>query len=120
MLLELLPHFARLMPMADKYLSTRSVSDKAHEAALAALADELRGESAKASEANAGLSRQVQEQSKQIAEIAVEVTRARMAAESIESRVAKLEKTTALAVRLLWIALVLLAALIAIVLLRKG
>ena len=36
MLLELLPHFTRLLPMADKYLSTRSASEKAQEAALAA------------------------------------------------------------------------------------
>jgi len=37
MLLELLPHFTRLLPMADKYLSTRTASEKAQEAALAAL-----------------------------------------------------------------------------------
>jgi hypothetical protein len=36
LLFDLLPHFARLMPMADKYLASRSASDKAHETALAA------------------------------------------------------------------------------------
>jgi len=44
MLFELLPHFARLMPVADKYLTSRSASDKAQEAALVALADNVREE----------------------------------------------------------------------------
>jgi chromosome segregation ATPase len=121
MLLELLPHFARLMPVADKYLSTRSTSDKANEAALAALADEVRGESARASETNAGLARQVQEQGKQIAETAVEVTRSRMGVESIEARVAKLEKSSGAAMKLLVTVAVMLAAalvLLGILLLR--
>ncbi|MDP9050282.1 MAG: hypothetical protein M3O31_06085 [Acidobacteriota bacterium] len=100
MLFELLPHFARLMPMADKYLSSRSVSEKAQAAALAsqqaalsALAIEVRGELGKATEANSGVSRQLQEQGRQIAELGVEVARARLGVESVEARVGKLEKT---------------------------
>jgi cobalamin biosynthesis Mg chelatase CobN len=109
MLFDLLPHFVRLMPMADKYLSTRSASDKAQEAALTALAGEMRGELGKVGEANAGLSRQVQEQGTQIAELGVDVTRARMGVESVEARVAKLEKTAGTAMRLLGIAVAMLA-----------
>lgn len=105
LLFELLPHFSRLVPMADKYLSTRSASEKAQEAALTALANEVRGELGKAAEANAGVSRQLQEQGEQIAELGVEVARARMGVESVEARIAKLEKTAALAVRLLWVVL---------------
>ena len=40
--------------MADKYLATRSASDKAQEAALAALAEDVRGELGKVTEAHAG------------------------------------------------------------------
>jgi hypothetical protein len=108
MLLELLPHFARLMPMADKFLSTRSASDKAQEAALASLAREVRGEFDKVAEANEGLGRQVKEQGAQVAELGVDVTRTRMGVESVEARVSKLEKTAGVAIRLLWVALGLL------------
>jgi hypothetical protein len=99
LLFDLLPHVARLMPVADKYLSSRSSSDKAQETALATLAENVRGQVA---EANEGINRQLCEQSAQIAEIAVEVTRARMGAENIEARVAKLERTAGTVVRLLW------------------
>jgi hypothetical protein len=115
MLFELLPHFARLMPMADKYLSARSTGDKAQEAALAAMAGDVRGELGRSAEATAGLRRQMQEQTTQIADVAVDVTRARMGVESVEARVAKLENAiasvdakTRFGVRLLGAALVLL------------
>ena len=123
MLLELLPHFARLMPMADKYLSSRSVSDKAQEAALAALAEEVRGGLAQIAAAQEGLGSHLQEQSAQTAQLAVEVTRARMAAEAIEARVTALEKSTAATKKLLWGSLALLlvtVVLLAIVLVRVG
>ncbi|HEY4382317.1 MAG TPA: hypothetical protein VGN01_18350 [Acidobacteriaceae bacterium] len=102
MLLELLPHFARLMPMADKYLSSRSAGDKAQEAALAALAEDVRGEMGQMTEAHAGLRRQLQEQSAQVAELGVDVARTRLAAEGVESRVGKLERAVGTATRLLW------------------
>jgi hypothetical protein len=37
-LLELLPHVTQLVPMANKYLTSRSASEQTHQAALAALA----------------------------------------------------------------------------------
>jgi phage shock protein A len=101
MLLELLPHFARLMPVADKYLNSRSASDKAQEAALAALAEEVRGSLDTFTEAHAGLWQQAQQQSTQVGELAVEVTRARLGVESVEARVARLEKKIASMIRLL-------------------
>jgi len=133
MLFELLPHFARLVPAADKYLANRSASDKAHDAALTALAENVRGEVALVSETHAGIYRQLREQSTQISAIAVDVTRARMGMESAESRVAKLEKTVdarvakleksvGLAVKLLWTGLALLSmvlALLAVMLWRR-
>jgi hypothetical protein len=93
MLFDLLPHFARLLPMADKYLSTRTASEKAQEAALAALAVDMRAELGKGSDAQSGLVRHMQEQSVQIGELALDVTRMRMGVEGMESRVGKLEKS---------------------------
>jgi chromosome segregation ATPase len=113
LLFDLLPHFARLMPMADKYLSSRSESDKAQQAALAALAAEVRGNLADVTEAHSGLCRQLQEQSSQVAELGVEVTRARLGVESMEARVAKLEKMGTAAMRLIWVVAALLVAALA-------
>ena len=92
MLIELLPHFARLMPIADKFLTSRSSSDNAQEAALAAMAESVRGNLGQVSETHSGVQRALKEQSIQMNEIAVEVTRARMGVESAEARVAALER----------------------------
>jgi hypothetical protein len=97
LLFDLLPHFARLVPVANKYLS--SGTDTAQETALAKLAENVRGQ---VIDANDGINRQLREQSTQIAEISVDVTRTRMGVESVEARVAKLERTAGTTVRLLW------------------
>ena len=104
--------------MADKYFSSRSERDKAQEAALAALAADVRGELGQVTEAHAGLRRQLQEQSAQIAELGVEVTRARLGAESVEARVAKLEKAVGTATRLLWVVLGFVVMMFAILVVR--
>lgn len=119
LLLDLLPHFSRLMPMANKYLAGKSESDKAQEAALAALGADVRRQMVRLTEAQAGVARQLQQQSAQIAEIAVDVTRTRLGIEGAEERIAKLEKTMGMAVNLLWVVLVLLAMVFAILVVRK-
>ncbi|HEV2647090.1 MAG TPA: hypothetical protein VGU46_12060 [Acidobacteriaceae bacterium] len=91
MLFELLPHFARLVPMADKFFSTRSASEKAQEAALATFADDMRGELARAVDAQAALRRQMQEHTAHLGEVALDVTRLRMVVEGMETRAARLE-----------------------------
>jgi hypothetical protein len=91
-LFELLPHLTRLVPMADKYLSTRTASERAQEAALAALGAEVRGELGQLGEVHTGIQRQLQDQGVQLSELAVEVTRARMGVENMESRVAAVER----------------------------
>jgi chromosome segregation ATPase len=109
LLFDLLPHFARLLPVADKYLTTRSTSDKAHEAALGNLGESVHAELAEMKEAQAGLERQLREQGAQVAEVAVDVARARMGIESVEARVAKLEKTVTNSARLVAMTFVLVA-----------
>lgn len=118
MLLDLLPHFARLMPMADKYLAGKSASDKVQEAALAALGTDVRAQMGRLTEEQAGVSRQLQQQGAQIADIGVDVTRARMGVESVEERVAKLEKSAAWTVRLLLLVALLMAMTLALLVVR--
>jgi len=94
-LFELLPHITRLVPMADRYLSSKTASEKANEAAMAAMAEGVRGDLGQVTRAHAGLYRQLQEQSAQIAEVGEEVKRARLAVEQHESRMVALESNVA-------------------------
>ena len=119
LLLELLPHFSRLVPAWDKYLASRTDSDKALESAMVTLSGDVRGSLRHVAEEQSGIRGQLQEQSKQTAQLAVDVARTRMGMESMEERVARLEKTAAVTIRLLWVALGLMAVVIAILVVRK-
>ena len=106
------------MPAADKYLNTRGSSEQA---ALAAPGEEVRGRIGGVAETQSGIDRQLQAQNAQIAELSVDVTRARIAAEGTEARIAKLEATVGAAAKLLWGVLVLLvgvAAVLVVVLIK--
>jgi hypothetical protein len=85
-LFELLPHVSRLVPMADKYFSSKAASEKANEAALVAMAEGVRGDLGQVTKAHAGLYRQLQDQSAQISELHEEVKRARLALEQHDHR----------------------------------
>jgi hypothetical protein len=94
-LFELLPHITRIVPMADKYFSSRTASEKATEAAMAAMAEGVRGDLGQVTKAHAGLYRQLQDQSAQIAQVAEEVKLARAAMERDDNRMATLESKVA-------------------------
>jgi hypothetical protein len=94
-LFELLPHITRLVPMADRYLSSKTASEKATEAAMAAMADGVRGDLGQVTKAHAGLYRQLQDLSAQIAEVGEEVKRARLSVEQHENRMVALESSVA-------------------------
>jgi hypothetical protein len=90
-----MPHVTRLVPMADKYFSSKTATEKATEAAMIAMADGVRGDLGQVTKAHAGLYRQLQDQSAQITEVAEEVKRSRLAAEQHENRMVALESTVA-------------------------
>jgi hypothetical protein len=94
-LFELLPHISRLLPMADKYLSSKTATEKATEAAMIAMADGVRGDLGQVTKAHAGLYRQLQEQSAQIAEVGEEAKRTRVSVEQHENRMVAVESTVA-------------------------
>ena len=91
-LFELLPHITRLVPMADKYLSSKTASEKATEAAMAAMAEGVRGDLGQVTKAHAGLYRQLQDQSLQIDAVSEEVKRTRLAIEQHDHRMEALEQ----------------------------
>ena len=118
-LIELLPHVSRLLPMADKFLSSKTASEKANEAALTAMAEGVRGDLGQVTKAHAGLYRQLQDQSAQITEVGEEVKRARLSLEQHEHKLEALDRKVASLA--LWIkagiSLLVLLAAIALVLL---
>jgi chromosome segregation ATPase len=90
-LIELLPHLTRLVPMADKFLSSKAAAEKANEAAMVAMAEGVRGDLGQVTKAHLGLYRQLQDQSAQIAEVGEEVKRSRAAMEQHQKHMAGLE-----------------------------
>ena len=90
-LVELLPHLSRLVPMADKFLSSKAAAEKANEAAMVAMAEGVRGDLGQVTKAHLGLYRQLQDQSAQIAEVGEDVKRSRIATEQHEKHMAALE-----------------------------
>lgn len=87
-LFELLPHIARVLPVADKFFASKAAAEKANEAALAAMAEGVRGDLGQVTKAHAGLYRQLQDQSAQIAQVSDSV---REANTSIQQQVHRIE-----------------------------
>ena len=94
-LFELLPHISRLVPMADKYFSQKAAAEKANEAALAAMAEGVRGDLGQVTRAHAGLYRQLQDLSAQVTVVGETAEAARVAAAKQDSRVEELEQKVA-------------------------
>lgn len=115
-LFELLPHITRLVPMADKYFSTKTASEKATEAAMAAMAEGVRGDLGQVTKAHAGLYQKLQEQSSKLDEVAAEVKRVATAADRItalESNVTALGRWLKLGVTLIIVLLIAVIVLLA-------
>jgi chromosome segregation ATPase len=94
-LVELLPHISRLVPMADRFFTSKAAAEKANEAAMLAMAEGVRGDLGQVTKAHLGLYRQLQDQSAQISEVGEEVKRARLSMEQHEHRMEALEKQVA-------------------------
>jgi hypothetical protein len=90
-LFELLPHISRLLPMADKYFNQKAAAEKANEAAMAAMAEGVRGDLGQVTKAHVGLYRQLQDQSAQITGVSEEVKSTRLSIEQQANKVESLE-----------------------------
>jgi hypothetical protein len=90
-LFELLPHISRLLPMADKYFNQKAAAEKATEAAMAAMAEGVRGDLGQVTKAHVGLYRQLQDQSAQITGVSEEVKSTRLSIEHQANKVESLE-----------------------------
>lgn len=113
-LFELLPHVTRLVPMADRYFSSKAAAEKVNEAALAALAEDVRSDLGQVTSAHAGLYRQLQEQSAQIAKVAEEIKQTRLAVEQQAHRMKMLESRVVATGRWVKVGVSLLGVLLAV------
>lgn len=91
-LVELLPHISRLIPMADVFFATKTAGEKATEATLSTLAQEVRTDLSRVTSAHNGLYRQLQEQSGQIAAVAADFNRANDSIAACATQTASLER----------------------------
>ena len=118
LLLEFLPHLSRLIPAADSFLSSRKEAEKAQAAAIASIADEVRGGLSKAAEDQAVFRREFQTHVAASVQVAADAAGARTGVENLEARFQTLEKRLTTMSRLLWITLLTLAVVLVLVALR--
>ena len=85
-LIELAPHLSRLVPMADRLLQNKNVSEESNRRAMDAMAEGLRGDLGQVTAMHTGLYRQLTEQSEQLATVSNDARSARQAAEALEFR----------------------------------
>jgi septal ring factor EnvC (AmiA/AmiB activator) len=91
-LVELLPHVSRLVPVADRYFSSKAAGERASEMALATLAEGVQTDLGQVTKAHAGLYRQLQEQGTQISAVGDEVHQVRASLQASDRRVIALEQ----------------------------
>lgn len=86
-LIELIPHISRLVPMADKFFASRGATDEATQQSIAALRSDL----AQTATTHAAIYRQLNDQSNVIAEAAADARATRALMEAMDARIATLE-----------------------------
>jgi hypothetical protein len=121
-LIELAPHITRLIPMADRFLQSKSASEEASRNAMSQMAEGLRGDLGQVTASHAGLYRQLNDQSEKLSTLNVELVAARRAIEATEARAVLMERKLArivILIALLGAALVLALALLVLLLLRS-
>ena len=94
-LFELLPHAARLMPVAERYFHSKAANERANEAALTAMAEGMQADLGQVTKAHAGLYRQLQEQGAQLSMVADDVRSTRSSLEQADRRIVALEQKVA-------------------------
>jgi hypothetical protein len=90
-LIELAPHVARLLPMADRFFQSKTADSEASRTAMEQMAEGLRGDLGQVTASHAGLYRQLNEQSERLSSVATDARAAMLATESIETRLNRIE-----------------------------
>jgi len=99
-LLELLPHLTRLLPLADRFLQSKTVDQEANTRAMQAMAEGLRGDLGQVTASHAGLYRQLNEQSVKLSELTSDMHATNVALDTTSRRIARLEDELSLVTKL--------------------
>jgi ABC-type transporter Mla subunit MlaD len=100
-LIELAPHLARLLPMADRFFQAKSADAEASASAMQQMAEGLRGDLGQVTASHAGLYRQLNEQSEKLSTLTTDLASTRTTVETFDHRLLTLEKKAATTVALL-------------------
>jgi septal ring factor EnvC (AmiA/AmiB activator) len=92
-LLELAPHVGRLVPAANRLLNPGAAAEEASRNSMQQVADGLRGDIGQVTASYDSLSRQLTEQSAKLADLASNVSAAQAGVQSVEARMAALERS---------------------------
>lgn len=129
-LIELLPHFARLVPALERFLQSKGGGDEASRQAMAEAADGLRGDLALTAEklqhemaqltaSHAGIYRQLNEQSEKIATLGGSMRSIEATFDTMERRTRRIEKRLGMLIALVLGCGLLLVAAIVVELLHR-
>jgi hypothetical protein len=113
--MELLPHLVKLVPAANRFLQDRNSGDEATRQAMDAMAARVRSDLEQVTAAHSGIYRQLNEQAGRLEQVAADVAATRVAIESAEGRVARMQRRTNVLSRMLVAALVMIFALMVMV-----
>jgi chromosome segregation ATPase len=91
MLLELLPHFARLMPMADAYLNSRSERERNQQAALNNLAEEVKSGWSRFDAEHTAIAQNLEQHQRDMGQLSADIAQLRSTLEELDGRAARLE-----------------------------
>jgi ABC-type transporter Mla subunit MlaD len=100
-LIELAPHLARLLPMADRFFQAKSADAEASATAMQQMAEGLRGDLGQVTASHAGLYRQLNDQSEKLSTLTADLASTRTTVETFDYRLLALEKKAATSVLLL-------------------
>jgi hypothetical protein len=107
-LIELAPHITRLIPMADRFLQSKSADAEASRNALEQMAHGLRGDLGQVTASHAGLYRQLNDHGQQLSHISADVNTVKLSTNSLDDRITHLEQQSSKLFLALGIALLLL------------
>jgi phage-related tail protein len=119
-LIELAPHITRLVPMADRFFSSKSAESEASLTAMQQMAEGLRGDLGQVTASHAGLYRQLNDQSEKLSNIAAEQRSAKVVLELTDARLGLIEKRQRVLIVLLSITLLGILALMLLVITHHG
>jgi septal ring factor EnvC (AmiA/AmiB activator) len=120
-LIELAPHAARLLPMADRFFQSKTADAEASRTAMEQMAEGLRGDLGQVTASHAGLYRQLNEQSEKLTTLSSDLHSTKLSVDSADARLTRIEariSTAFIAIALGFAMLMIICVLLVVILLH--